>query len=66
MKKLLLKKDIVDAMSNATKNEVRGGLIVNTSTRPTITVIDTSKTVTETVNDTLYTKGSCPSCMACG
>lgn len=65
MKKLVFNKDIVDAMSDANMNDVRGGIIINTSTRPTITVIDTSKTVTDTVSDTLYTKGSCPSCMAC-
>lgn len=56
MKKLVFKKDIVEALSNASMQTVQGGqIIINTSTRPIQTVINTdpTKTVDQTV---LYTK----------
>lgn len=67
MKKLVLRSDIVDAMSDASMQSVQGGnddkLIINTSTRPIQPTIRTDPT---TVNPTvLYTKGSCPTCMTC-
>ena len=70
MKKLVLKSDVVDAMSKDRIQNVYGGnidgfgnLIINTSTRPTI--IRPNPTVSNTTTETLYTKGSCPTCMTC-
>lgn len=69
MKILVIKTDIIEAMSGASMQSAQGGerdeqILINTSTRPPIQPIDTSD-LTKTISGTLYTKGSCPSCMAC-
>lgn len=68
MKALVLKTDVIEAMSIAGTQNVQGGMeleqmIVNTSGRPTTPPVETN--ITKTVATTLYTKGSCPTCMTC-
>lgn len=69
MKVLVLKTDVIEAMSIAGTHNVQGGMeleqmIVNTSDRPTVPPVEKTN-ITNTVATTLYTKGSCPTCMTC-
>ncbi len=68
MKALVLKTDVIESMSIDGTQNVQGGMeleqmIVNTSGRPTTPPVETN--ITNTVATTLYTKGSCPTCMTC-
>ncbi len=59
MKKLILKKDVVEALSLNQLNEVQGGLVVNPETRGTRCTCPV-KTLTQTIQRPPVTQ-TCPS-----